>query len=135
MPLVVDTGVLYALADSDDRWHARAVELLEQCGDILLAPITVLPEACYLLATRLGARAEQSLLASVAAGEIAVDHLGPEDLSRASEIMVRYPSIGFVDATVVALAERLKVTAIATTDRRHFEAIRPKHCRTFRLLP
>ena len=47
----------------------------------------------------------------------------------------RYPAIGFVDASLVAIAERLQIEAIATTDRRHFESIRPKHTRTFRLLP
>ena len=26
MPVLVDTGILYALADRDDDWHGRAVE-------------------------------------------------------------------------------------------------------------
>ena len=33
--------------------------------------------------------------------------------------MRRHPEIGFVDATIVAMAEQLKIQTIATTDRRH----------------
>jgi hypothetical protein len=40
-----------------------------------------------------------------------------------------------VDASVVALAERLGTTRIATLDRRHFGNVRPKHVAVFELLP
>jgi predicted nucleic acid-binding protein len=43
--------------------------------------------------------------------------------------------IGFVDATVVAIAERLKLKRILTTDRRDFSLMRPRHCKEFELLP
>ena len=43
--------------------------------------------------------------------------------------------IDFVDTTIVAVAERLKVTRVLTLDRRHFRVIRPSHCDTFTLLP
>jgi predicted nucleic acid-binding protein len=49
--------------------------------------------------------------------------------------MARYPELGFVDVSLVAVSERLKISAIATTDRRHFSRIRPKHTAAFRLLP
>jgi predicted nucleic acid-binding protein len=42
--------------------------------------------------------------------------------------------IGFVDATVVGLAERLKISRM-TTDRRDFSIVRPRHCKGFELLP
>jgi uncharacterized protein len=35
----------------------------------------------------------------------------------------------------VAIAERLRLTAIATTDRRHFSGIRPRHRASFTLVP
>ena len=46
-----------------------------------------------------------------------------------------YGDLGFVDTTVVAIAERLKVPSIATTDRRHFAPVRPAHRERFILLP
>jgi len=42
---------------------------------------------------------------------------------------------GFVDASVVAVAERLRLRVIATTDTRHFGAVRPRHTSSFELLP
>ena len=35
----------------------------------------------------------------------------------------------------VSLAERLNTDLIITLDRRHFSAVRPRHCPAFRLLP
>jgi predicted nucleic acid-binding protein len=43
--------------------------------------------------------------------------------------------IGCVDASVVAVAERLKLSTLATTDRRHFQIIRPAHIDRFALVP
>jgi hypothetical protein len=36
---------------------------------------------------------------------------------------------------VIAAAERLDVTEVATLDRRHFSVVRPRHEVTFQLLP
>jgi len=43
--------------------------------------------------------------------------------------------LGTTDASVIALAERLDITEIATLDRRHFTAVRPRHLEAFTLLP
>jgi predicted nucleic acid-binding protein len=42
--------------------------------------------------------------------------------------------LGAVDASVVAVAERLRVRQVATLDRRHFSVVRP-NCDPFELLP
>ena len=42
-------------------------------------------------------------------------------------------TLGTVDASVVAAAERLGITAVATTDRRHFSVVRPSHVAAFEL--
>jgi len=44
-------------------------------------------------------------------------------------------NIGLVDASLVAVAERLGINTIITTDRRHFSLIKPAHCSAFTLLP
>ena len=135
MAILVDTGILYALADADDRWHDQARRWVEDGSELLIAAVTVLPEVTYLLQTRLGNDAELAFVQSVASGELEVEELRRADLSRSAEIMRRYPAIGFVDASLVAIAERLGIEAVATTDRRHFRAIRPKHTKAFALLP
>jgi hypothetical protein len=43
--------------------------------------------------------------------------------------------LGTVDASVVAAAERLGITQVATLDRRHFGVVRPSHAPVFEFLP
>ena len=135
--ILVDTGPLYAMADRDDDWHARVVRFLGGSRDELIVPVSVLPEAAYLLAAHLGADAERKLVRSLASGEMALAELTIRDLRRTLELLDRYAAarIGFVDASVVATAERLGITRILTTDRRDFSLIRPRHCKAFELLP
>jgi uncharacterized protein len=135
VPLLLDTGVIYALADRDDAWHERCVEHVATSRELLLVPVTVVPEAAYLIRSRLNERAEQQLISAIAARELATETLGEVDWRRSAELMLSYPEIGFVDASVVAIAERLRLKAIATTDRRHFARIRPRHIRAFELVP
>jgi predicted nucleic acid-binding protein len=135
MAVLVDTGILYALADADDRWHEPARKWLTNASDLLIVPVTVLPEVTYLLQTRLGARAELAFVQSMAAGELDIEELRRQDLARCGEILRKHSDIGFTDASIVAMAERLKIESVATTDRRHFSAIRPKHVKAFELMP
>jgi len=129
MPLLVDTGVLFALAYRRDAWHTRVRTYLESHSGTLLAPVTILPEVAYLLRHRIGTHAERAFVAALADGELAVEHLAHKDWKRTEHLM------GFVDASVVAVAERLKLPIIATTDRRDFSLVRPAHVERFTLVP
>jgi uncharacterized protein len=135
--ILVDTGILYAMADIDDAWHESVKTFVENMADALLVPITVLPETCYLLNTHLSREAERKLIASITQGELKIEGLTHEDFRRSYQLLESYSdmNIGFVDASVVAVAERLKIHRILTTDRKHFSVIRPRHCQTFELLP
>ena len=135
MALLTDTGVVYALADRSDRWHARVRKYLQSQGERLLLPATILPEVAYLLRERIGERAERAFVSSVVTGELAVEDLKPRDYARALEVMSVYGTIGFVDATLVAIAERLRLSMLATTDRRHFALVRPVHVERLTLVP
>ena len=75
--------------------------------------------------------------ASVAAGEFVVADLEPGDYRRCAELIDRYADmvLGLVDASVAALAERLKITTVVTFNHRYFRVVRPKHCDAFELLP
>lgn len=135
MAVVVDTGILYALADADDAWHERARAWIEDQNDLLIVPLSVIPEVTYLLHTRLGAATELAFMQSVAEGELDVELIRPADFDRCCEVMRRYPDLGFVDASIVAVAERLRIRAVASTDRRHFGKVVPAHIARFELLP
>ncbi|HEX5437345.1 MAG TPA: PIN domain-containing protein [Gemmatimonadaceae bacterium] len=82
MTAIADTGVLYALMDRDDAWHARVRSWWERTREHVLVPVTVLPEITYLLARRLGALAELEFTRAVAAGEFTVEALLDEDIAR-----------------------------------------------------
>ena len=136
-PVLVDTGPLYAMADQDDGWHDRVRTYLDTARVQLVVPVTVLPEVCYLIGTHLGASAEVQFTRSVQRGEVKVEWLKKEDLSRTVEVMEKYldANLGFVDASLVAVAERLKIRELLTTDRRHFSLVRPRHCASLTLRP
>ncbi len=59
------------------------------------------------------------------------------DLERISVLVDKYADLplGTVDASVVAVTERLKLTEVATLDRRHFSVVRPDHIPSLTLLP
>ena len=137
MIVLADTGALYALLDRDDVWHSRVLEWWRLNGAVTVVPSSVLPEVCYLLQRRIGPRAEEAFVRSVADGEFVLEDLEMQDVSRAADIMRQYEAfpVGFVDASLVALAERLWTVDVLTTDRRHFTALRPRHARALALHP
>jgi predicted nucleic acid-binding protein len=100
-------------------------------------PITVVPEVTYLLGRRLGAGAEEAFVRALAHGELRVEPLENADFSRAADLMLAYADLplSFVDASVVAIAERLGIATILTTDRRHFGVVRPRHAESLTLVP
>jgi predicted nucleic acid-binding protein len=109
----------------------------ERAAEEILVPVAVLPEVTYLLARRIGTVAELAFTRAVAAGEFALEPLLLEDVARAADLMDIYADapLGFVDASIMAVAERLGLVSLLTTDRRHFSLVRPQHVSTFRLLP
>ena len=72
-------------------------------------PQAVLPEVCYLLNTRGGPSAERAFLEGLAASDWGLEPLTEVDFGRAIDLLDVYrdANIGFVDAAVVAIAERL----------------------------
>ncbi len=125
MAVLVDTGILYAYYDRSDAWHARARSVIRQEAGALMVPAVVIPEVDHLLGHRLGAKARQTFYRGLIDGDYDVVELPPEQFARVAEIDRQFASLdlGFVDAAIVALAERTTVRRIATTDRRHFEPL------------
>jgi predicted nucleic acid-binding protein len=136
--VVVDTGVVLAAADADDAWHDRAAEVLQaRDADRLVLPAPVATEAAWLIGSRLGPATEAAFVASIAAGEFSLVDLTVTDWARCAELIARYGDLdlGLVDASVVAVAERLSITTLASIDRRDLLVVRPAHCDAFELIP
>jgi uncharacterized protein len=135
MLAVVDTGPLYAAADSSDADHARSLAVLQRREIELIIPALVVAEATYLIGSRLGARAEAAFLAALHDFHVEAPHA--DDWSLIAELVDRYADfpLGGTDASVIALAARVSATVVITLDRRHFAAVRPPHCDTLTILP
>jgi len=97
----------------------------------------VIAEVTYLIETRLGWQAEIRFLGDLSSGNLFTEPVLAGDWMRIAELVGRYHDLplGTVDASVIALAERLGIRSIATLDRRHFTVVRPQHVRAFEILP
>jgi predicted nucleic acid-binding protein len=102
----------------------------------LLVPILVITEVTYLLGTRLGVSAEVRFLGDLAAGNLIPEPVVPGDWLRIAELAARYHHLplGTADASVIATAERLSISEVATLDPRHFSVVQPRSG-PFHLLP
>ena len=137
MALILDTGPLYATLDRDDAAHRQSRRLVELADEPLVIPSPVLVEVDYWISRRLHVGVLVSLLDDVAQGAYLVEDLTPADYGRVREICDRYADadVGFVDAAVLAVVERLNEPKLVTLDRRHFGLLRPRHVDALRLLP
>jgi predicted nucleic acid-binding protein len=111
--------------------------LLDAYEGQLIVPGPIVTEVCYLAETRVGPFAEAAFLRSLARGELTLEAVTSQDLARMADLVEQYAGfpLGAADASVIAVAERLGATRIATIDHRHFRAVRPAHCAAFELLP
>ncbi len=137
MLALVDSSALIAAVDTASRDHTSVLHAMRGGGDILLLPVTVLVEADYLILSRFGVRAELAYLRAVVSGELRLEGMTVADLTRSLELIEEYADsqIGVADASIVAIAERLRVSRILTLDQHHFRMFRPRHCEAFELLP
>lgn len=135
--LIVDTGVLVAATDRNDRDHQACAALLEGDTGPLITTAMVIADAAYLIAREAGPTAETTLYDSILDGELRVEALTDADWERVRHLVRTYADLplGGTDAGVIAIAERLGATRIATIDHRHFPVVRPTHIAAFELLP
>jgi predicted nucleic acid-binding protein len=135
--LILDTGPLYAALDRSDAAYAACRQLIEAATEQLVIPAPVLVEVDYWIHQRLHPGILLVLLDDVDAGAYRVEDVQPEDYRRIGELCNQYSDadIGFVDAAVLAIVERLREPKLATLDRRHFGMLRPRHVAALRLVP
>ncbi len=97
----------------------------------------VVAESAYLLRRELGTHAEAALLTSIVEGDLAVEALRTRDWARIRELVEAYADLrlGSTDTSLIAIAERLGATRVATLDHRHFTVVRPSHCDALDIVP
>ena len=133
---LVDTGAVVALVNRADRHHVAAVEWFKRFRGQLLTTEAVVTETAYVLAAS-PAHLRAALLwfeRARAAGLLLVEPVS--DYAALSRIIAQYASLpcDYADASLIALAERTGVTAIATVDQRDFSVFRLRGRKRFRIV-
>ena len=137
MALICDTGPLYAAMDRADKEHVTCARLFETVEEPILVPAPVVVELDWLAGQRLHPDAFLGFMNDIEEGRLQVVELQMNDYTRVRELLDRYRdlALGFVDAAVLTLVERLGETKLATLDHRHFAVVRPRHLPGLRLVP
>ena len=113
--VAVDAGPLIALFDRDDRYHRRAIEFVRNERLRLVTNLPVLTEAVFLL--RFSVEAQRDLL-WWAQRALEIDQNTASDFPRIVTFLEKYRDMpaDFADASLVALAERLDLSRVASVD-------------------
>lgn len=138
--IICDTGPLVAAGDRDEEHNRACTDLftgLHLAQRKILVPAPVIAEVGYLLQRNAGPSVEAGFLRAIPSRTFTVVDLELSDYTRMADLVETYADfpLGTTDASVIAVAERLGITEIATLDHRHFRAVRPRHTRSFTLLP
>lgn len=138
--ILFDTGPIVAAAIRSEEHYQVCAELLtglRLARRRLLIPATVVAEVGYLLDAIAGPEVEVGFLRGLGEGSFEPVDLTRRDYERMAELADQYSDmpLGTTDASLVALAERFRITEIATLDRRHFSVVKPGHVDGFQLLP
>jgi predicted nucleic acid-binding protein len=111
--------------------------LVEESDEEIIIPTPVMAEVDYFISQRLHPGILIALLDDISKGSFSLADVVPDDLTRIAGLVTQYAAsdIGFVDAAVLALVERLKEPKLATLDHKHFAMMRPRHVEALTLLP
>ena len=121
--ITLDTSATYALLNREDRAHAAAVSAIDADRGPYLVPAATLGEISFLVEDRLGTKVLDLFLDDLQSGAFALE-CGEDDIPRARALVGRYADLrlGFVDAAVIACAER-HGGRVLTFDRRDFGVV------------
>lgn len=132
---LLDTGPLVAYLDARDPEHVHVAACLGAFAGRLVTTSAVITEAMHLVAE--DRRGPRLLADFVAASAMEVyDLCRPPELNEAVSLMEKYSDtpMDFADATLVLLAEGLKVREVLTLDRRGFSTYRTRRGRPLKLV-
>jgi len=127
MEVIIDTSAILGLIDKSCLQHQAISDIINKKDINLIVPSPVIPEVCYMLNRKFGPSVEIKFLEEIISVNFQIEIIKFPDILRTVEILNKYQSlnIGFVDGSIVAIAERLKVNQILTLDKKHFNTVIP----------
>jgi predicted nucleic acid-binding protein len=131
--ITLDTSAILALLNRQDRDHAGVRGAADANGGPFVVPAATLGELAYFIEARMSLIVLETFLTDLEAGRYALD-AGEGDFARVRYLVRRYADLplGFVDAAVIACAER-RGGMVLTLDRRQFDVVARE--RTITVLP
>lgn len=116
--LLVDTNIWLAAGDSRSGDHQATTALLAEHQDQLAAPVPVIAETAWLILDRAGPAAQAGFLRLIPTGRLEPVDLEAGDWQRVLELIETYSDLALdiVDASLIAVAERVDQRRIATLD-------------------
>lgn len=132
---LLDTGPLVAYLNVRDSHHAETCGQLDAFTGLLCTTSAVITEAMHLVSADRNGPA--MLVEFLESSRTEIHELARmADLKRAVALMRKYQDapMDFADATLVLLAENLKVTDVCSLDRRGFAIYRTSTGKRFHLV-
>lgn len=136
MNVIADSSFVIAVTVATDANHQRCLAVWRQ-QNIIYLPQSTLAEVMYLITKAVENRAAARFLIGLPKSKYRLVSLEDTDLARTADILIKYADsrVDFVDASIIAVAERLNIPRILTLDQRDFALVRPLHTERFDLLP
>jgi uncharacterized protein len=131
--VVLDTSIVVALMRARDTDHVRVRDWVQTLDDDLVTSPLAVAEMDHVAAS-LGDAFTRGLWDDLHSGAYAVRWWADAMLETIA-IARRQPDIGLTDASLVALAGRLRTDRIATLDLDHFRSLTTPDGQAFVLLP
>ena len=133
MAVVLDTSIVVALMRARDAQHDRVRRFIETLDDDLVTSPLAVAEMDH-LAAGLGQDFSRGLWGDLRSGAYAV-RWWADAMVETIAVADAHPEIGLTDASLVALAARLRTNRIATLDLDHFRSLTTPGGEPFVLLP
>lgn len=117
--ILIDSGILFAYYSARDNHHASVSAFFEHCTSILLTTPGCITEVMWLLSRTFGSwQVQNEFLLDLAREIYESEPLLPQDFSRIAELNTQYADLpgDFADLSLIAISERLDISAIATLD-------------------
>ena len=102
---------MLSAADADEPRHELCADILRRHHRELVIPAPAVAETAWMIESRLGPAAEARFLRLITSGELDVIDLTLADYGRCVQLIETYADmgLGLVDASVVTVAERLRI--------------------------
>jgi uncharacterized protein len=136
LQILLDTSAIISLSDRSHNLNETIKNEVLKTENLCIVPSTVVVEVCQILKYRFGHIYELKFLQEIYKSGFMLETIKFEDHSRIIEILKKYAdsNVGYVDSSIVAVAERLGTNKIITLDKKHFNTLIPSGFEYFDIL-